>query len=35
MNVENIKVHVLALPEVAAWPEMAGFFERESRPRPD
>jgi len=33
--VENIKVHVLALPEVAAWPEMAGFFERESRPRPD
>jgi geranylgeranyl diphosphate synthase type I len=32
---ESIKAHVLALPEVAAWPEMAGFFERKSRPRPD
>ncbi len=32
---ESIKAHVFALPEVAAWPEMASFFERNSRPRPD
>jgi geranylgeranyl pyrophosphate synthase len=28
MHLEDIKAHVLSLPEVAAWPEMAHFFER-------
>ena len=36
MNRENIKAHVLALPEVATWPQMAGVFERAGdKPRPD
>ena len=33
---ESIKAHMLATPEVAAWPEMVALFERAaSRPRPD
>ena len=33
---ESIKAHLLALPEVAAWPEMASIFEQaENKPRPD
>ena len=36
MNTERIKAQVLALPEVAAWPAMAGVFERAvDKPRPD
>lgn len=32
----DIKAHVLALPEIAAWPQIAALFERAaSRPRPD
>lgn len=35
-TIESIKAHVLALPEVAAWPEIASLFERAaSKPRPD
>jgi len=35
-DAQSIKAHVLALPEVAAWPEIASLFERAaSRPRPD
>jgi len=35
MNVESIRAHVLALPEVAVWPEIASFFERAAcKPRP-
>jgi len=33
MNVKSIKAYMLALPEVAAWPEMASVFEQaESKP---
>jgi len=28
MYLENVKAQVLSLPEVAAWPEMVGIFER-------
>ncbi len=28
MNVKSIKAYMLAVPEVAAWPEMAGIFEQ-------
>ncbi|MFX1411454.1 MAG: polyprenyl synthetase family protein [Promethearchaeota archaeon] len=34
MSGEDIKAHVLALPEVAAWPEMVGHLERTMKPRP-
>jgi len=35
-NVKSIAEHVLALPEVSAWPEIARVFERAaSKPRPD
>jgi geranylgeranyl pyrophosphate synthase len=35
-NVKSIAEHVLALPEVGAWPEIARVFERAaSKPRPD
>ena len=35
-NTENIKAHILALPEVAAWPEIASLLERvASKPRPE
>ena len=33
MNVKSIKAYMLAVPEVAAWPEMASIFEQaESKP---
>ena len=36
MNVKSIKAYMLAVPEVAAWPEMASIFEQaENKPRPD
>ena len=36
MSPDSIQACVLALPQVAAWPEMAGIFERSgSKPRPD
>jgi len=36
MTIESIKAHVLAVPEVVAWPKMADFFENaEKKPRPD
>ena len=36
MSMESIRAHVLELPEVAAWPEMAALFDRaEHKPRPD
>jgi geranylgeranyl pyrophosphate synthase len=35
MNVESIRAHVLALPEVAAWPEIVSLFEGAAcKPRP-
>jgi geranylgeranyl diphosphate synthase type I len=35
-STERISTCVLAVPEVAAWPQMAGLFERAaSKPRPD
>jgi len=33
-NVESIKAHVLALPEVAAWPEIVSLIEREESKPP-
>jgi hypothetical protein len=36
MSADSITAHVLALPEVAAWPAMAGIFvQAEGKPRPD
>jgi geranylgeranyl pyrophosphate synthase len=36
MNVKSIRAYMLAVPEVAAWPEMAGIFEQaESKPFPN
>ena len=36
MDVESIKAHVLALPELAAWPEIAALAESAgNKPRPD
>jgi len=36
VSIEDFKAYVLALPDVAAWPEIAGFIERvEREPRPD
>jgi geranylgeranyl pyrophosphate synthase len=33
---ESIRAHVLAVPEVASWPDIAALFERAaSKPRPD
>ena len=34
-KIESIRAHVLALPEVATWPEMVDFFEQRCESRPD